>query len=77
MTGRMGFIISAAANILLSRAWLAACALLVSGATHCALAAEVSANFAPNDPPGECRSQARDYANTRYSPLDAIWNRQY
>ena len=28
-----------------------------------------SANFAPNDPPGEWRRQARDYANTRYSPL--------
>jgi len=27
-------------------------------------------NFAPNDPPGECHSQARDYANTRFSPLD-------
>ena len=31
-----------------------------------------SANFAPNDPPGEWRRQARDYANTRYSPLDQI-----
>ena len=30
------------------------------------------ADFAPNDPPGEWRSQARDYANTRYSPLDQI-----
>ncbi len=30
------------------------------------------ANFAPNDPPGEWRRQARDYANTRYSPLDQI-----
>lgn len=30
------------------------------------------ANFAPNDPPGEWHSQARDYANTRYSPLDQI-----
>ena len=29
-------------------------------------------NFAPNDPPGEWRSQARDYANTRYSTLDQI-----
>ena len=29
-------------------------------------------NFAPNDPPGEWHSQARDYANTRYSPLDQI-----
>jgi alcohol dehydrogenase (cytochrome c) len=31
-----------------------------------------TANFAPNDPPGEWHSQARDYANTRYSPLDQI-----
>jgi alcohol dehydrogenase (cytochrome c) len=29
-------------------------------------------NAAPNDPPGEWRSQARDYANTRYSALDQI-----
>ncbi|HWG68888.1 MAG TPA: PQQ-dependent dehydrogenase, methanol/ethanol family [Steroidobacteraceae bacterium] len=29
-------------------------------------------NFAPNDPAGEWRSQARDYANSRYSPLDQI-----
>jgi len=31
-----------------------------------------AADFAPNDPPGEWRSQARDYANTRYSPLAQI-----
>src|SRR5512137_2208804 len=31
-----------------------------------------TAVFAPNDPPGEWHSQARDYANTRYSPLDQI-----
>ncbi len=31
-----------------------------------------SADFAPNDPPGEWRRQARDYANTRYSPLDQV-----
>jgi alcohol dehydrogenase (cytochrome c) len=30
------------------------------------------ANFAPNDPPGEWHSQARDYANTRYSSLADI-----
>ncbi len=29
-------------------------------------------NFAPNDPAGEWHSQARDYANTRYSTLDQI-----
>ncbi len=27
---------------------------------------------APNDPPGEWRMQAHDFANTRYSPLDQI-----
>lgn len=31
-----------------------------------------SANFAPNDPPGEWRRQARDFANTRFSPLSQI-----
>lgn len=29
-------------------------------------------NTAPNDPPGEWHSQARDYANSRYSTLDKI-----
>ena len=31
-----------------------------------------SANFAPNPKAGERPSQARDYANTRFSPLDQI-----
>ncbi len=31
-----------------------------------------SANFAPNDPPGQWTRQGRDYANTRYSPLTQI-----
>jgi PQQ-dependent dehydrogenase (methanol/ethanol family) len=31
-----------------------------------------TANFAPNDPPGEWRRQARDYANTRFSPLNQV-----
>ena len=31
-----------------------------------------SANFAPNDPPGEWRRQGRDFANTRYSPLAQV-----
>src|SRR5512142_3284410 len=31
-----------------------------------------AANFAPNVPPGEWHSQARDYANTRFSPLADI-----
>jgi glucose dehydrogenase len=56
----------------MARIWLSAAGLLMSGVTHCALAADVSANFAPNDPPGEWHSQARDYANTRFSPLDEI-----
>ncbi|MEP7058441.1 MAG: PQQ-binding-like beta-propeller repeat protein, partial [Caldimonas sp.] len=33
---------------------------------------DAHAALAPNDPPGEWHSQARDYANTRYSPLDQI-----
>ena len=35
-------------------------------------AGAVHANVAPNDPAGEWHSQARDYANTRYSPLDQV-----
>ena len=31
-----------------------------------------TANFAPNDPPGEWGRASRDYANTRYSPLNQI-----
>ena len=31
-----------------------------------------TANLAPNSPPGEWRSEGRDYANTRYSPLTQI-----
>jgi len=31
-----------------------------------------TANSAPNDPPGEWRRQARDYANTRFSPLNQV-----
>jgi alcohol dehydrogenase (cytochrome c) len=31
-----------------------------------------TANVAPNDPPGDWRRQGRDYASTRYSPLDQI-----
>ncbi|MEO7026309.1 MAG: PQQ-binding-like beta-propeller repeat protein, partial [Caulobacteraceae bacterium] len=31
-----------------------------------------TANFAPDDPPGEWRRQGRDYANTRYSPLGQV-----
>jgi PQQ-dependent dehydrogenase (methanol/ethanol family) len=36
------------------------------------LAAGPTANFAPDNPPGEWRSQARDWANTRFSPLAGI-----
>ena len=31
-----------------------------------------TADLSPNDPPGEWRRQARDYANTRFSPLDQV-----
>src|SRR6476659_9590974 len=31
-----------------------------------------TANLAPNGPPGEWRSEGRDDANTRYSPLTQI-----
>jgi alcohol dehydrogenase (cytochrome c) len=31
-----------------------------------------TADLAPNDPPGEWRRQARDYANTRFSPLAQV-----
>ena len=64
----------------LSRAVLAAAPLLLllTGASP-SMAQQAAnsvtgatANFAPNDPPGEWHSQARDYANTRYSPLDQI-----
>ena len=30
------------------------------------------ADLAPNDPPGEWRRQARDFANTRFSPLNQV-----
>jgi len=33
---------------------------------------DVTADLAPNDPPGEWRRPARDFANTRYSPLTEI-----
>ena len=33
---------------------------------------KTTANFAPESPPGEWRSQAHDYANTRFSSLDQI-----
>ena len=35
-----------------------------------------TANLAPGDPPGQWTRQARDYANTRYSPLTQINTRQ-
>jgi alcohol dehydrogenase (cytochrome c) len=52
-------------------------AVLVSGLAtiHIAVAQNDSganADFAPNDPPGEWRMQARDFASTRYSPLNQI-----
>jgi glucose dehydrogenase len=52
-------------------------AVLVSGLATIQIAfaqsdSGASANFAPNDPPGEWRMQARDFASTRYSPLNQI-----
>ncbi len=43
-----------------------------AGSIQAPAANGASLNFAPNDPPGEWRSQAHDYANTRYSTLDQI-----
>jgi PQQ-dependent dehydrogenase (methanol/ethanol family) len=65
---------------------IAACALLLVAChktpTHTAAtivstaplagATGATANFAPNDPPGDWRRQGRDYANTRYSPLAQV-----
>src|SRR5438067_2399928 len=48
-----------------------ACAIMAMSLAFAAAAAN-TANFAPNDPPGEWHSQARDYANTRFSPLDQV-----
>ena len=44
----------------------------VTASRPAAGATGATANFAPNDPPGEWRRQARDYANTRFSPLAQI-----
>src|SRR5512146_11495 len=43
-------------------------------ASDAAAAARVGthADFSPNDAPGEWRRQSRDYANTRFSPLDQV-----
>jgi PQQ-dependent dehydrogenase (methanol/ethanol family) len=41
-------------------------------ATQAQQAPRPTANFAPNDPPGEWHSQARDWANTRFSTLADI-----
>src|SRR5262249_15837638 len=41
-------------------------------AANAALPTGTTANAAPNTTPGEWRMQARDYANTRFSPLDQI-----
>jgi alcohol dehydrogenase (cytochrome c) len=58
-----------------------ACALLATAsalardqgaAAQPASLSHATANFAPQDPPGEWRRSARDYANTRYSPLEQI-----
>jgi len=62
-----------AAAMLAALAALAAPALAQDDAGPADAAASASkANAAPNDPPGEWHSQAHDYANTRYSPLDQL-----
>lgn len=65
--------------ILLGAALLSACskpdhgrASAISPPRPLAGATGATANLAPGDPPGEWRRQARDFANTRYSPLDQI-----
>ncbi len=57
--------------VLLGAALPSATRAQASTASTAAATAPV-ANLAPNDPPGEWHSQARDYANTRYSPLADI-----
>ncbi len=46
--------------------------LTAHAATGSANVTGATFNFAPGDPAGEWHSQARDYANTRYSTLDQI-----
>ena len=53
-------------------AYAAAVAISLGGVSWAQAGTGATASFAPNDPPGEWRRQARDYANTRYSPLDQI-----
>lgn len=50
----------------------AAVALSLGGVASARAGTGATASFAPGDPPGEWRRQARDYANTRFSPLDQI-----
>ncbi len=55
--------------------WVCYSAIALFGfvnATSAQNAPGANANFAPNDPAGEWRSQARDFANTRYSTLNQI-----
>jgi alcohol dehydrogenase (cytochrome c) len=50
-----------------------ACALATVLAPACAQSLTgATANLAPRDPPGQWTRQARDYANTRFSPLTQI-----
>ena len=44
----------------------------MAGARPLAGATGATTNVSPGDPPGEWRRQARDYANTRFSPLSEI-----
>lgn len=46
--------------------------LLLASPVNAANLTGATANLAPNDPAGQWTRQARDYANTRYSPLTQI-----
>jgi PQQ-dependent dehydrogenase (methanol/ethanol family) len=72
--------IPAAAVVALTALSLAGCTQKAGEASPASSAATrplagatgATADLAPNDPPGEWRRQARDFANTRFSPLNQI-----
>src|SRR6201996_1449931 len=63
-------------NLLLGAAFFVVAPALAATAPKSDMAAKsftgATANLAPNDPAGQWTRQARDYANTRYSPLTQI-----
>jgi PQQ-dependent dehydrogenase (methanol/ethanol family) len=48
------------------------CAAVISAVAGAASLTGATANMAPGDEPGQWTRQARDYANTRYSPLTQV-----